>query len=647
MYLQNALKNAAKSSLWASILLSPVVGSADEVASETAEMEGELAPYVVVATRTPLGLDRVSPSVDYISQIEMEGWQDRDLVDVLEKQPGMVLISSGATGAQTSLFTRGTESNHTAFFLDGRRLNSGFGNQYDLELLSIGNLGSVQVQRGASSVNYGSSGIGGAIDLRTQSALDNETPAGSLEAEVGANGYRRGAFSTSVASGDLGVSLAGSALSTDNERANDEYESRSINSRFDYRLSDSLSLELLGQYSESEKGLPGAITNPKLNDEQEVENWLISPGLRYATDELSAHLFYSHTNSQTGLNQIRSSFDDFWNYLGDFSASNVIELDSDEVSLQVDYSVTDDLLISGGLIYRKDEATNSNLEFDPLDPAIPYAEEFEQYGAYAQAMWLIGDLELRGGLRYDDYSEFDSETTGSVEVLYHFSDYGSTVFAKFATSYAPPGAADIAFDVAGFDTPLSAEQSRSYELGFRQTLLEGDLVWSILGFKNQIDDMLGYNAIEVAPFTYEYDTINVKSAKTEGVEFEANYAVTKKVDVSLGYTYLTAVDEDSDTRLSRRPRHMLQIGVDYQVTDDLHAGLQAIGHFDREDIDPVFYSQGDHEDFFVVRLVVDWAVSENVVLFGRVENLLDESYEPAAGFPALGRAGYIGARYTF
>ena len=135
-----------------------VFGSEETVATEPVY---KLQDYVVVATRTPLSLDRVSPSVSYVSSKEMEFWQDTQLTDVLQRESGMTVIQSGAKGGQTSLFNRGTESNHTAFFIDGRRLNSGFGNQFDLENLQVSGLQSVQVLKGAASVQYGSSNIGG------------------------------------------------------------------------------------------------------------------------------------------------------------------------------------------------------------------------------------------------------------------------------------------------------------------------------------------------------------------------------------------------------------------------------------------------------------------------------------------------------
>ena len=100
-----------------------------------------LEDFVVVATRTPLQLDRVSPSVSFIPVDEIEFWQDRSLNDALIREAGMVTVSSGSKGAQSSFFTRGSNSDHTTFFWDGRRLNTGFGNQYGLERLSLNNVG--------------------------------------------------------------------------------------------------------------------------------------------------------------------------------------------------------------------------------------------------------------------------------------------------------------------------------------------------------------------------------------------------------------------------------------------------------------------------------------------------------------------------
>lgn len=600
----------------------------------------ELQPYIVAATRTPLQLDRVSPSISYISADQMEFWQYRSLRDALTQEAGMVVATSGAIGAQTSVFTRGTNSDHTTFFLDGRRLNSGFSNQYAMESLSLNNLSSVQIQKGASSVNYGSSGIGGVVELRSRSAFDIDSNSSVWGIETGSNGYIAGTFSTVFNEKNLGVSVSSSTISTENERENDDYSHESISSCINYLLTDTLSLEFIGRYDSINKELPGSIASQTLYDQQQTDDWLISPGIRYTSDDLSLHLFYSRSESKVGIYQVKSAYDTGWNYLGDIPVTNQIKAESDEVNLQIDYDVTEGLLITTGIVYRNDYVSNSNLNtFNPLDDATRYDERFEQTGVFTQVLWAVEDIEVRGGVRFDDYSEFDSQLTSSIEGIYTFSDIGLNLFCKAASSYAPPSASDLAYDT-DVTTSLNPEESDSYEVGLRHILMSGDLRYSLVLFHNEIDNLLAYT-----PSTF--DTYNVASATTEGVECGVDYVASKKINLAASYTYLNATNDDTEKRLLRRPRHMLQLSANYQITNTISVGIQGVGYFDHEDLDAATYVQIDHEDSFVVNLVADWYINKHFSVFMRVENLLDETYEPVNSYPALRRAAYIGAEFSF
>jgi len=618
----------------------------------------DLDPYfITVSTRTPLSLERVSPSVDYISSAELDFWQDESVIDALQRTPGLTLWSNGSKGSVSSLSSRGTESNHTAFFLDGRRINPSFGNQYDLEFLSLSNASSVEVQKGASSVNYGSSGIGGVVDVRLASGLGQDELDGSAFAEIGSNAYRRAGLSAAVGSDVVGFSFSASASETDNERINDSYENINIASRFDWKLTDTLFAEVVSQFSDTEKELPGQVPATTPFDVQETQNWILSPGLRYATDELSVHLFYSRTEREADIFEVNSAFNNVFpfNYLGDFPISNEIDVETDEANLQADYSLNDDALLSLGLVYRNDQVENTNLNtFSPLAPAVPYDESFQQLGGFAQLIWRLSDaLEFRGGIRYDDYSDYDDEFTGNAEVIYYLDHLNASVFFKAATSYAPPSAVDLAYD-SDQSTPLNAEKSSSYEVGLRQQLLDQQLTYTIVIFHNEINDLLSYNPAN-------FDTFNIEEAVTQGVELNVEYALNERLALGLGYTYLYAVsdrlndprtggfgvDPADDVPLARRPSHQLQLSASYKITDSLSVGVQGVGQFDREDIDPVTFLQVDGEDFFVVRSVADWQINDDWSVYARVNNLLDESYASAAGYPALGRTGYIGARFNF
>jgi vitamin B12 transporter len=611
-----------------------------------------LPTYVVVATRTPLSLDRVSPSVSYLSMEDMEFWQDRSLTDSLSRLPGVAFWSNGTPGSLTSLSIRGSESNHTSFFLDGRRLNPGFGNQYDLESLSTQNLSSLQVQSGASSVNYGASGIGGTVALQSQNTLGGEGLSGGIRGELGANNHQSVSANTLYSTGRWGLSAGATTLSTDNERRNDRFTRNAAQLRLDRRLVGDLTFELVGQYSDAEKGAPGLINNPKPDDQQWTTNWLISPGIRYATDVVSAHFFYARSESL-----LENDVEDFFGSI--YQTEN--KVDSDEVSMQVDSTLTNEALLTFGGVYRNDAASNPNLNaFSTLEPVEPYDNRFEQAGFWAQLQWRLSKaFEFRAGLRYDVYTDYDSSVNGSLEAIYTLSESGS-LFAKIASSYAPPSALDLAFDedqmlvadglggeiIVHNRTDLNPEESVSYELGFKHSFMEEDLQLAIVLFRNEIDELITFVSFSDRSFNFGSDTLNVEEATTEGVELSIDYAASEEIDFGLGYTYLTATNQSEDKRLAYRPRHQLQVTVTYRPLKRLSLGLSALGHFGRERGQ---FNQPnlDVEDYLQVNMVAEWTINDHWQLFGRVGNLLDEAYAPVFGYPALGRAGYIGARLDF
>jgi len=579
----------------------------------------ELGNYVVVSTRTPLSAERTSPSISYISADEMDKWQDRGLLDVLFRESGLALAQNGAQGSVGSLFIRGTESRHTALLLDGRRLNPGLSNQFALEHLTIDNLASVQLKRGASSVQYGSSGIGGVVDLRLRSGFDSGE-LGHIEGEIGSNEYKRGSTGLTYAEDRWAVSFEASALSTDNERENDDYERFSMTQKLDFKLTDTLALELLGRYNDADQEAPGAVSNPSVFARAETENWLVSPGIRYATDELSAHFFYSRSEFN------REGVDDFG---GPFQFESSV--DSDELSLQIDISLAQNVLLTGGANYRSDEPQSSN------SPG--FGTRFEQTGGYLQLIAPVTEaLELRGGIRADHFSEYDDAVTGNAQIVYTIERFQTSIFASVANAYSPPTGQDLIFD-GDLATPVDPEESVSYEIGLRKKFEEQKLEVEMVYFRNEIDDLIVF---EFDPGTFVFDGFNEEEALTEGVETGFTYEATEKLLLRASYTYLTAENETDDERLVKRPRHTIQASAAFQATEDLRLGLQATSYVDR-----VGFAGATLDDFVVANLVANWQLSDGLELFARVNNLFDKEYELSAGFPALGRTGFLGVKYKF
>jgi len=92
-----------------------------------------------------------------------------DTSDVLKLVPGLDIFQSGQKGQQTSIFTRGSESNHTLVLLNGVAINdqSVTDGLHDFGQDFVQTIQQIEVYKGSNGVHFGPSAIAGAINFIT------------------------------------------------------------------------------------------------------------------------------------------------------------------------------------------------------------------------------------------------------------------------------------------------------------------------------------------------------------------------------------------------------------------------------------------------------------------------------------------------
>ena len=92
-----------------------------------------------------------------------------DINDVLELVPGLDVFQSGPMGQQTSIFTRGSESNHTLVLLNGIAINdqSVTDGLHDFGQDFVQTIQQIEVYKGSTGAQFGPSAIAGAINFIT------------------------------------------------------------------------------------------------------------------------------------------------------------------------------------------------------------------------------------------------------------------------------------------------------------------------------------------------------------------------------------------------------------------------------------------------------------------------------------------------
>ena len=591
-----------------------------------------------IATKTLLPVEKTEttllPAVDTISGAEIRTFQRWDLGDILSQTAGVSLVEAGQMGAQTSLFIRGMESNHTVVLLNGRRLPPGLAGIYQLEYLDVSTLESVQITKGAASSLYGSDALAGVIDMRSTDARYIEENTLSSFIEAGSFSTFRTGHKLTLKDGPVAIALDTSILETANDRLSSDFENGLIRGNVAIELGDGVHFDVLGYIQDSFLEVPGSSLSAGFPEEQINKNLstLFSPRFTMTRDDWDFSTFYSHTT-----NELEATKDAFF-------SDNLLEQTGHELEAVFNYRPTDEATWTLGAGYYGYEFERTPIIPGPFN--LPSEFKFSYASVFAQAdLELPGNFQLLTSGRFDEHDSFTSKGTYSAQLSREFEATGTTLFAKSSTGYKAPSGQDFIFLAPNIDpTTLQPEESLTWEIGARQTFFNERSSVALTYFQAEVD-----NLIDVDPFTFVDPAI--VDTETSGLELEFVYSPVENLRFYTNATWLDAIITDGQylggfggnpgDRLTRRPEYSLASGV-IVSGDTLKLGAEIRGAYERLDA-PNF----SLDDYTVARLFGSVALTDNVELCGRLENVFDLDYENTSGFEAAGFGVFGGVRMVF
>ncbi|MCD8513209.1 MAG: TonB-dependent receptor plug domain-containing protein [Nitrincola sp.] len=132
-----------------------------------------LDPLVVTVT-TPLRMsqpvDQTLAATTVITRADIERLQPESVAQLLRGTAGVEFASNGGAGSVTSLFMRGTNSNHTLVMIDGVKINSPTDGRASWNFLPVSQIERIEIVRGPQSTIWGADAIGGVVNIITRQA---------------------------------------------------------------------------------------------------------------------------------------------------------------------------------------------------------------------------------------------------------------------------------------------------------------------------------------------------------------------------------------------------------------------------------------------------------------------------------------------
>ena len=573
-----------------------------------------LGTVVITATRTLQPMGDTLASVDVITRDDLALLPAADIADALQMHTGIEIARVGGPGQQTSLFLRGTDSNHVLVLVDGVRINPGTIGAAALQNITPDMVERIEVVKGPRSTLYGSDAIGGVINIITRKGA-----AAGTHVQVGA-----GSFGTHSA----GLSAGGSAGVTDASLSAYWLDSAGFPTRTgDTTNRGYRNLSLNGSLRTEAAGWQLSATGWRAAGTSQYSDFYVTPvDQDFVTSALSVQaatrpaadwhtrIVLGHATDEISQNQSP-----------DFLRTHRWQLD-----WQNDVTAGRWHELTAGLLLQREDATSASYGtgFDSrTQTRLYYLQDQAHYGRQR--------LLLAAG--YTDSDTFGGHVTWNAEYGRHL---GEMTFAWLAagTAFRAPDATDR-FGYGG-NPALRPEASRSWEAGLRSEIGESQQL-SVTAFRTDIHDLIQYVITDYT--TYDGENRNVDRARITGVE--ASWQVSRGGwDARLGVTLQDPRDLSTDSLLLRRARQNVTLALARHIGPH-EVSLDVLVAGERHDFGspaPVRLAP-----YTLANLSARIVLADDWVLVTRLENLLDEHYALAAGYNTPARSLFVSLRRSF
>lgn len=570
-------------------------------------------PIVVTATRTARTADETLASVTVITREDIERTQAKSVAELLTGEAGLDAAVNGGYGKSTSVFLRGTNSDHTLVLIDGVKVGSATLGTAPWQYLPLDQIERIEIVRGPRSSLYGSEAIGGVIQIFTRRPAEKFQG----QAEVGYGTYGTSKFSAGVsgADGNTRYNLTAGHFNTagidaktssaGNEGDRDGYRNTSLNARLGHRFANGADLELHIMDAEGHVEYDG---NP---NQTAFEQDAASVRLNFAPSTIW------NVKLQTGLS--RDYTDNFKNG-GFVSTFNTLR---HTASWQNDVTVGKDQLLTLGLDYQ-DDRVGSTTNYTEKERA--------NRGSFVQHQGRFSDHDLLVSWRQDDNEQFGTNDTGNLAWGYALSST-LRVRASYGTAFKAPTFNQLYYPGFG-NANLKPEESESYEAGLRGKTPWGH--WDVRAFQTNVDNLIA--TVDIGGGTFA--PMNVDKARIKGVETEIGSHLAGW-DTRASLTLMDPRDTGRDKILNRRAKRSLKLEADRAFgVWRLGATWLVQGHR-YDDVNNTVRLGG----YGLLNLRAQYDLSKQWVLRANLDNAFDKAYQTVNTYNSPGRSLFVSLGY--
>ncbi|MBQ8221900.1 MAG: TonB-dependent receptor [Bacteroidales bacterium] len=646
---------------------------------------------VVSANRYEVDRKEAATIVNVLTPKIFTNTNSVNLAEGLNYQPGLRVENTCQNCGVNAVRINGLEGKYSQILIDSRPIFSSLAGVYGLEQIPVSMIDRVEIIRGGGSAIFGSSAIGGVVNIITREPIRNSLDISNTTQLIGGKSWDNvTSMNAALVSSNrkVGANIFGMSRNRQGyDHDGDGYtelgmlKGTSLGLRAYYRFSNQA--KLTAEYHIMHEFRRGGDSIQKMPHQvtvaEQAEHYIHGGGLTY--DFMSKNLktrfslFTSlqkvdrntYYGTQYDINAYGTSNDFSWVTGGQYNQTfdKLIFMPSEFVA-GVEYSV-------------------NKLEDIQLAYNRTLIQDIYIASVFAQNEWKNSRIGLLIGARVDKHNLIDNVVISPRANFRYVFTETLTGRLSYSSGYRAPQAFDedlhimaVGGEVAiiSLSPDLKPEYSNSFSgsINWSSNIKGGEINILAEGFYTTLNDVfiLKENGTD-AQGNLLMERTNGSGAYVAGVNLEATYTPIRDFNMQLGYTFQQSRYKEPETwsenpnirpqtRMFRTPDHYGFLTMDYTMFDALnialsgtYTGSMLVQHFagyvaeDEEVITPNFFDMG-------IKIAYDIKVSNNSTLqfnagvkniFNSYQDDFDQGADRDAGYiygPGLPRTFFLGLK---
>ncbi len=560
-----------------------------------------LNPIIVGSSIAPTDIHSSPFSVEVFTASDIQERGFGNISELLGSISSINISTTGGIGQSTSVFMRGTESNHTKIMLDGVELNPGTLGLAPIQNISISSIEKIEIIKGSSSALHGANTIGGIINITSkedESSIIMSAGSWSTNQTSIVHGFDKNGLKINInASRNESKSIPTKITSSKRHSYNTNNLALGLSKEIDDYIFISRFYTSMGNTQYDNFGS---------NINQDHDDYFYTFGLKKFIHDDVFEVTYK--KSQNRIIQAAPSATDFTDTLRDI--------------YDISYTkVSDKIIQKIGLVYTKEHM--SELSYGTRHTAFPSIKELFYQSELSNTGYLINY-----GLRHIDHSQFGHFTTGNLGVSILNSD--DVYSFNITRSLRAPDSTDL-YGYGGIPT-LVPEESLSLEFGIKR-YVNKDTFLRASAFKTTIKNLIeaDFNSV-----------LYTAESKITGLELRYQ-SILHPIKYDIGYTYMVPKDVKNNQLLSKRSKHKLNANFVYTFSQDSTINFNITGEGKRK---ATPYYDIDLGSYYTVNLNYLYKINDSSVNLG-IKNLFDRPYRNSHNFNTLDRSAFVTYSYKY